>query len=70
MLLSSIRQNLHPPQWVTVRRIRIKDAVEYVWWLSKLHRAETTTIAMLKPYGKDMERLTDAGYTHTLRAQH
>jgi site-specific DNA-methyltransferase (cytosine-N4-specific) len=21
-----------PAEWVTVRRIRIKDAVEYVWW--------------------------------------
>ena len=24
-----------PAEWVTVRRIRVKDAVEYVWWLSK-----------------------------------
>jgi DNA modification methylase len=24
-----------PAEWVTVRRQRIKDAVEYVWWLSK-----------------------------------
>ena len=23
-----------PAEWVTVRRIRIKDAVEHVWWLS------------------------------------
>src|SRR5579862_3573871 len=24
-----------PAEWVNVRRARIKDAVEYVWWLSK-----------------------------------
>jgi hypothetical protein len=24
-----------PAEWVTVRRIRIRDSVEYVWWLSK-----------------------------------
>src|SRR5881397_2522045 len=24
-----------PAEWVTVRRIRVKDSVEYVWWLSK-----------------------------------
>lgn len=23
-----------PAEWVTVRRIRVKDAVNYVWWLS------------------------------------
>ena len=24
-----------PAEWVTVRRVRIKDSVEHVWWLSK-----------------------------------
>ena len=24
-----------PAEWVTVRRIRLRDSVEYVWWLSK-----------------------------------
>ena len=24
-----------PAMWVTVQRIRVKDAVEYVWWFSK-----------------------------------
>ena len=24
-----------PAEWVTVRRIRVRDSVEYVWWLSK-----------------------------------
>ncbi len=22
-----------PAEWVTVRRVRIRDSVEYVWWL-------------------------------------
>ena len=24
-----------PAEWVTIRRIRVKDAVNKVWWLSK-----------------------------------
>lgn len=31
-----------PAEWVTVRRIRIRDSVEYVWWLSKSHGLKRT----------------------------
>src|SRR5262249_37657998 len=24
-----------PAEWVNVRRVRVKDSVEYIWWLSK-----------------------------------
>ena len=42
-----------PAEWVTVRRIRIKDAVEYVWWLSKTPWPKANNRAVLKPYSKD-----------------
>src|SRR5262249_33046358 len=50
-----------PAEWVTVRRIRIKDAVEYVWWLSKTPWPKADNRAVLRPYSKDMERLNQRG---------
>jgi len=32
-----------PAEWVNVRRMRIKDSVEYVWWLSKTDGPKQTT---------------------------
>jgi hypothetical protein len=32
-----------PAEWVTVRRVRIKDSVEHVWWLSKTPSRRLTT---------------------------
>lgn len=56
-----------PAEWVTVRRIRIKDSVEYVWWLSKTPWPKADNRAVLKPYSKDMERLNRRGLQHTTR---
>lgn len=56
-----------PAEWVTVRRIRIKDAVEYVWWLSKTPWPKANNRAVLKPYSKDMERLNKRGLLRTTR---
>lgn len=56
-----------PAEWVTVRRIRIKDAVEYVWWLSKTPWPKANNRAVLKPYSKDMERLNRHGVGRTTR---
>jgi DNA modification methylase len=56
-----------PAEWVTVRRIRIKDAVEYVWWLSKTPWPKANNRAVLKPYSKDMERLNRRGLNRTTR---
>src|SRR5687767_3084036 len=33
-----------PAEWVTVRRIRVKDAVEHVWWLGKFLRIFTLVL--------------------------
>jgi site-specific DNA-methyltransferase (cytosine-N4-specific) len=56
-----------PAEWVTVRRIRVKDAVEYVWWLSKTPWPKADNRYVLRPYSKDMERLNQRGVRRTTR---
>jgi len=56
-----------PAEWVTVRRIRIKDSVEYVWWLSKTPWPKADNRGVLRPYSKDMHRLNGRGLTPTVR---
>ena len=55
-----------PAEWVTVRRIRIRDSVEYVWWLSKTEWPKANNRAVLKPYSKDMLRLNSRGLNGTV----
>lgn len=43
-----------PAEWVTVRRIRVKDAVEYVWWFSKTTWPKANNSNVLRPYSKAM----------------
>jgi DNA modification methylase len=56
-----------PAEWVTVRRIRIKDAVEYVWWLSKTAWPKASNLRVLKEYSDDMLRLNRNGIRQTIR---
>jgi site-specific DNA-methyltransferase (cytosine-N4-specific) len=56
-----------PAEWVTVRRIRVKDAVEHVWWLSKTPWPKADNRGVLRPYSKDMERLNQRGVRRTTR---
>ncbi len=51
-----------PAEWVNVRRIRVKDCVEYVWWLSPSEWPAANNRAVLVPYSADMERLIQKGY--------
>lgn len=51
-----------PAERVNVRRIRIKDSVEYVWWLSKGEFPKADNRKVLTPYSKDMLRLISRGY--------
>jgi site-specific DNA-methyltransferase (cytosine-N4-specific) len=51
-----------PAEWVTVRRIRVKDAVELIMWLSKSHFPKADNRKVLLPYSKDMQRLIENGY--------
>lgn len=56
-----------PAEWVTVRRVRIRDSVEYVWWLSKTPHPKASNREVLKPYSKDMLRLNQKGLNKTVR---
>jgi DNA modification methylase len=56
-----------PAEWVTVRRIRVRDSVEYVWWLSKTPWPKASNLAVLKEYSEDMIRLNRNGVRGTVR---
>lgn len=56
-----------PAEWVTVRRVRIRDSVEYVWWLSKGQHPKANNRAVLKSYSADMRRLNGRGVRATTR---
>lgn len=51
-----------PAQWVTVRRVRVKDSVEPIWWLSKRPDPKATNRNVLVPYGDAMKTLLKKGY--------
>jgi DNA modification methylase len=51
-----------PAEWVTVRRQRIKDSVEYIWWLSKTAFPKANNRNVLNEYSADMKRLLKRGY--------
>lgn len=50
-----------PAQWVNIERIRVKDAVTHVWWLSKSERPEADNTRVLGDYSKSMEDLIETG---------
>jgi len=56
-----------PAEWVTVRRIRIRDSVEYVWWFSKTPWPKATNLTVLKDYSSDMLRLNRNGVKQAVR---
>ncbi|MEW6247107.1 MAG: site-specific DNA-methyltransferase [Nitrospirota bacterium] len=51
-----------PAEWVNVRRIRVKCAVNQVWWLSKTPWPKANNRNVLKEYSDDMLRLLARGY--------
>lgn len=56
-----------PAEWVTVRRVRIKDSVEYVWWLSKTPHPKADNRKVLRAYSPDMIRLNKRKPRETTR---
>lgn len=56
-----------PAEWVTVRRIRVKDSVEFVWWFSKTEWPKASNREVLRPYSPDMHRLAARGLRATKR---
>ena len=56
-----------PAEWVTIRRIRVKDAVNKVWWLSKSPWPKACNKRVLQPYSDSMLDLFKNGYKPNLR---
>ncbi|BAZ69866.1 MAG: site-specific DNA-methyltransferase [Pelatocladus maniniholoensis HA4357-MV3] len=56
-----------PAEWVTVRRIRVKDSVNVVWWLSKTPHPKADNRKVLKPYSESMKQLLKNGYKAKMR---
>jgi len=51
-----------PAEWVNVRRIRVKDSVNVVWWLSKTEYPKANNRNVLRPYTQAMLKLLENGY--------
>jgi site-specific DNA-methyltransferase (cytosine-N4-specific) len=56
-----------PAEWVTVRRIRVKDAVDFVWWLSPTPWPKASNKRVLAPYSNAMRDLLKNGYKAKMR---
>jgi DNA modification methylase len=51
-----------PAEWVTVRRIRVKDAINCIWWLSPSPWPRASNRRVLQPYSPSMKELLRNGY--------
>src|SRR5580700_4172952 len=56
-----------PAEWVNIRRIRVKDAINTVWWLSKSEWPRANNRRVLQPYSPSMKVLLAKGYKAKLR---
>ena len=56
-----------PAEWVNVRRIRVKDSVEYIFWLSATPNPRADNSRVLQEYSPDMRRLIKRGVKNTVR---
>lgn len=51
-----------PAEWVTVRRLRVKDAVNMIWWFGKTEWPKADNKRVLQPYSESMKDLIRNGY--------
>lgn len=56
-----------PAEWVNVRRCRVKDSVNTVWWLSKTEFPKADNRKVLKEYSASMKTLLRNGYKSKMR---
>lgn len=56
-----------PAEWVTVRRVRVKDAVNCLWWLSPTPWPKASNRRVLAPYSNAMKGLLKNGYKAMIR---
>jgi DNA modification methylase len=50
-----------PAEWVTVRRIRVKDSFTKIWWMSKTDYPKANNRHVLRPYSSAMQELLSKG---------
>jgi len=48
-----------PIEWVNKRKIRVKDSVNTIWWLSKTEYPKANTNNVLLPYSERMKKLLE-----------
>ncbi len=58
-----------PAEWVTVRRTRVKDAVDPVWWLSKTPDPKASNWHVLTPYSDSMKNYWKMGIKQSYALQ-
>lgn len=51
-----------PAEWVNLRRVRVKDAVNCIWWLSLTPYPKANNRRVLAPYSDSMQKLLKNGY--------
>jgi site-specific DNA-methyltransferase (cytosine-N4-specific) len=56
-----------PAEWVNIRRIRVKDAINCIWWLSKTPWPKASNRRVLVPYSDSMKGLLKNGYKAKMR---
>lgn len=56
-----------PAEWVTVRRLRVKDAVQPIWWLSKTPWPKASNLRVLNEYSDAMKSMLGQKSTQTQR---
>lgn len=51
-----------PAEWVNIRRVRVKDAINTIWWLSITPWPKASNRRILQPYSPSMRILLENGY--------
>ncbi|KTR24995.1 hypothetical protein RSA11_16005, partial [Exiguobacterium indicum] len=60
-----------PIQWVNIKKVRVKDSINPIWWLSKSDNPKANNKNVLVPYKASMKRLLKNGYNSGKRpSQH
>ena len=61
-----------PAPWVTIDRIRVKDAFTHIWWMSKTEKPKADNRKVLHDYSEKMQKiLASSNYNSGIRpSQH
>lgn len=50
-----------PAQWVTIKRMRLKDSTSRIWWMARTELPKANNRRVLTPYSKHMLKLLERG---------